>query len=617
MNERIEDPDAWLAAKANTTVDELRARAADDGSRRRAYRAVPWSSELDRILALPRRDPDEGVDELTALLTDAFRTPWGGQTLRPRQALALAELYTCRGLLANIVAGGGKTLITYLGPVVLGAKRPLLIVPKNLEEETRHKFAALAKDWMGPDLEAYKIVGYEWLYNKRQGRIWDGDKVVQEDFLTRYAPDAVFLDEADAAKSPKAVVRKRLHRYKKKTGTPYAALSATFATMGIVDYAHISWWCLGLGTPIPDPDHVLALDDWSMALDNEVPERLRAGELLQLCQPAEVAAIRDEQDELRIVRVGYQRRLNETPGVILSPDEKLDGVALTLEPLDPGVGDPAVAAQFLELRTEGTLYNVLAADAKDAWRHARELTLGVHYYPDPPPPVDWLETRAAWGKWVRHVLSHNQLQIESEGQLKDAIRVGRVKDGGLLAEWEAVAPTFTLVTRPAWHSTEALDAAATWLAGHPRGVVWVEHVLFAERLAELTGVPYFADQGKDKDGRFILDHKGPCIASVSANHKGRNMQFNWAETLIMTFPQSPKRTEQMLARVHRPGQAAAEVRNWVWVGSVDVLEGIEKCKVNAEGIALREGGAQRVLYARSSLPTILNVMRRGGARWVK
>ena len=259
----------------------------------------------------------------------------------------------------------------------------------------------------------------------------------------------------------------------------------------------------------------------------------------------------------------------------------------------------------------------------EEWATSRELACDLHYRWDPPAPEAWRESRRECMSWVRSYLSTNRREITSWAQLKDAVAGGIVDDGGVIARWLAIEPTFTPNPVPVWHSTEALDAAAAWLAEHPRGVVWTEHRFFGQRLAERTGLPYFGEQGTDaRTGRFILNKnqhpsiEGPCILSSQSNGEGRNLQW-WHDMLFMTVPQNPIDVEQQIARLHRPGQKNA-VRVWIWIGCFELVAGYWLARQGAEAIAAREGGAQRILYATDlGMPSTEEIMRRGGPRWAK
>ena len=115
---------------------------------------VPETSELRRILSLPRRDwekDDPHIDldlpGLVKLLTEYLKTPDGQQVLRPVQAKALQDIHDIGGLFGPIPVGLGKTLISFLAAVVLEAERPLLVIPAKLRSKTALDFEDYKKHW--------------------------------------------------------------------------------------------------------------------------------------------------------------------------------------------------------------------------------------------------------------------------------------------------------------------------------------------------------------------------------------------------------------------------------------------------------------------------------------
>jgi hypothetical protein len=66
----------------------------------------------------------------------------------------------------------------------------------------------------------------------------------------------------------------------------------------------------------------------------------------------------------------------------------------------------------------------------------------------------------------------------------------------------------------------------------------------------------------DNTGRRIEKHDpkrdGSCIASIKANGTGRNLQV-WERCLVVCPPSDGVAWEQLLGRLHRPGQKADEV----------------------------------------------------------
>ncbi|WP_196301435.1 hypothetical protein, partial [Streptococcus pneumoniae] len=83
-----------------------------------------------------------------------------------------------------------------------------------------------------------------------------------------------------------------------------------------------------------------------------------------------------------------------------------------------------------------------------------------------------------------------------------------------------------------WHDDTALNVCLEWMK--KPGIVWVEHTLFGERLAQLSGCKYFGSQGLASDGQFIddADPNKAAIVSFDANKAGRNLQTKWNRNLV-------------------------------------------------------------------------------------
>ena len=73
------------------------------------------------------------VDQLTRLYARDPDAPT--QTLRPLQAAMLVQAIRGDGLVALAGCGSGKTLTSLLLPLVLGAERPLLILPAAMRAQ--------------------------------------------------------------------------------------------------------------------------------------------------------------------------------------------------------------------------------------------------------------------------------------------------------------------------------------------------------------------------------------------------------------------------------------------------------------------------------------------------
>lgn len=540
-------------------------------------RAVQRTSELDRVLALPRRDPRQNED-LAAALTARLVRPHqchpecakvnGRQVLalKPLQATALAEVHDHRGLFLQAPVGTGKTLVTALLRRLLGVERALLLVPAALKGKTVREFKKLAEHWdiLFPTIETYSRMS----------------RASTAELLDRFRPELIILDEGHFCKNTRAAVTRRIRRYLREhpeIGCVVVDLTGTGAKRSIRDFAHRMHWCMRERCPVPL--HESDLLDWSAAVDEKVPEksRLDAGALARLIEPGDGAGP-------EAVRRALGRRIFDTPGALRSSDPGVD-VSLYIECRDLPLSAEEDAA-FEQLRQAWvTPDGHPIADAVQLWRHARELALGFFMVWDPRPPRAWLQARAEWCAAVRDTLAHNRHGLDTEFQVADEVRTstGRHALTDVYEAWRGIKDSFVPNSVPVWVGSTALDAAAEWLRSKDgAGIVWTEHVPFAVRLAELARVPYFGAGGKDARGRPIEDCPGePCVASIASNGTGRNLQA-WSRAWVSSCKPTGTIWEQMLGRLHRPNQEADAVEFVVPLSCREVLNGFLQARRDAE-----------------------------------
>lgn len=611
---------AQVLAMTGLTLDQLRQESIPEAGGSEPER-VEDTPELRRILDLPRRPLTAG-ETIAEEMTEAFKTPWGTMRLRPIQALALHDIHIFGGLLGPMRVGSGKTLTTYLAPEVIPngpAKRPLLLVPAKLKKKTRREFEHLARHWMGPHPDRYRIETYELLGRPQAGDKLDKDgKVIQPGLLERYKPDVIVLDEAHKVKNKAAAVTRRLRRYlANHPNTIVIALSGTLIKRSIKDFAHVAEWCLPRMCPVPR--HHGDLEAWAGALDEKVNtfRRVEPGALTLFCNPEELAQIQyGGEAALTAVRQAFRRRLVETPGVVATQDGPLADCSLVVEECTPKALDPQVEHHFHILRSTGeTPTGMPCPDGITMKRHALEMALGFEYRWDPAPPAEWMEIRRAWSKFSREVIKWNRRGIDSEKQVKEAVDKGLYPDGGLLAKWRAIEPTFIPNTVAVWFSSEALDTAAHWLEEN-KGIVWCDHVAFAEALAKLTGLSYYGQKALDQNKRHVMDHPAgtPFIASIKSVGEGQNLQA-WSRNLVMSPPRAGLIWEQLLGRTHRDGQTAEEVTCDVyaacWEHADDFWQAMKDAKMRTDST----GQVDKLVYADVVFPEPDEINGRRGSRW--
>jgi hypothetical protein len=538
----------------------------DENKRERLRRAltrmaklgVQGSPEFERIKALPRRiwmteeiEGLGGLQDLVQELTNFLKMPQGQQTLRSIQAKILQEAHDLGGLFGPVPVGDGKTLITFLAPLLLGALRPLLIVPAKLRDKTYREFTELARHWQWHG--DMMVVSYEKL--SREG----GTEILEE-----RQPDLLICDEVHRAKNRQAAVTRRISTWMEEhPETKVVALSGTITTRSLRDFAHILRWCLPEHL-VPLPKSWRELEVWASAVDvikaHEGRWPTDPGVLLELCNVEEREQHRDG------VRSAVRRRIQETPGVVASEPSEVPASLNIILTLVEGYNE--VTESHAQGLLEGVKPNgdvILETDLAARWRISRTLTSGFWYAWDPPPPPEWLSRRSAWRKAAAEVLHKHTKGLESEALVAKASDQGKLGVDMLKVyrDWLDVRGLYKPNVVPRWVDDRMIQAVAKW-AGEHEGIIWVSEIALGERLEKELGLPYFHEMGKSSGGMFIEEAKpiGCIVASVASNYEGRNLQA-WNDNLITTPPPIGAVWEQLIGRSYRPGQEADEV--WVEV----------------------------------------------------
>lgn len=542
--------------------------------------------EFQRVKSLARRG--HVPDDMVQLLTSFLRTENGQQVLRYVQALALAEMADQRGAFLPMGVGAGKTLVCFLAALVLQARRPILMVSGGALEATKRKALYYSKNWKIPNY--LRVLSYQ-LISRQNG----------EALLERYNPDLIIFDECHRVKNRKAAVTKKfIRRFKAKPDMMCVAASGTISKRSLHDFAHIIWWCLKSGTPLPKEWH--ELEAWASALDERpnAMQRYRPGALLEFATHEEM-----DLDEYTTARRGFKRRLFETPGVVGTVEQGCDaslyikGTVLEHE--------PHMEEHWDRLRNKWELPDRWPmADGMQVWAKARELALGFYYRCDPRPPSDWWNARKTWVSFVREVLKDNRRNLDSQKQVALAcINHPEWYGDEEYKNWRLIRDTFKPNQVIEWLGESALAACISWLDKHG-GIVWVEHTMFGHTLSQLTGIPYFGQGGRTGRGLYIEDHKGPAILSLEANKEERNLQFRpeWTKNLVASWPPNGLKCEQMLGRSHRPLQEADEVHFWTLIGCYENIGSFDQSRKDA--IYLQDGvaGPQKLTIADIDMPEI-------------
>lgn len=456
----------------------------------------------------------------------------GTMALLPVQAVSLAESLLCDGLLSGVGVGHGKTLASLLIPRVMEAERPLLIVPNNCLPQTRYD----AKHVYGKHFNLpknLKLISYHMLSQAKNSKM-----------LEEYKPDVIIADEAHNLKAFSAARTKKFIRYMlENPEVKFFAMSGTLTKSSLHDYWHLSGLALGEGSPIPHSKY--ELDMWAQALDAGVPDYSRPspGALLRLCGPEDCGT------ELQKARSAFQRRLSDTPGVVMTETSSVD-IPIKIRAIQVPLHEE-MQPYMDQLHNEWvTPSGEELTESFQIWDIDRQLAQGFYYKWKYPAPEAWLKARKKWNSYVQRQLNRNIAGLDSPKQVKNVS--AHTKE---LQEWEAIQHTYRIINEPVYVNDFLIDAAVGWLKEHGQ-IAWVVHTAVGQRIAEKAGVPYFG--GGDVASYEILAHRGPCVASIAAHGTGKNLQ-RYDRALVVMPPPGGAVWEQLLGRLHRQGQLSDEV----------------------------------------------------------
>jgi hypothetical protein len=494
--------------------------------------SVLASAEFRRVEALDRVTEEEDLD-LVELLTEHLRTPGGTMTLRPIQARALAALFDYRGLLAAMSVGAGKTILSAVAGTLLESERILLLVPARLKAKTLRDFEVLADHWRMPEvrIESYEKIG----------------RVSGAEILANFRPDLLICDEVQALKNPRAAVTRRVWRFvvEHREEVIFVGMSGTIASRSLMDLHHILWMSLGPSS-MPLPAKTSEAKNWARCVDLKVTTRARPGALATWVEPGEPVT-------LDSVREAVGRRIFETPGVVRTTSDSV-GSAILIDAFEPvlPIEASSVIDEMIQTKTDPDGEPLLPPDL---WRHSRTLALGFWYRWREPGPEDWMDARRDWRRFVDDILDQEVAGFDSELQIANAVRRGKLEDYGRLRRWSAIRETFEPVSEPVWICDDVLRAVFDSVAAP--SILWVDQVATGRRLEAMSGLPFFHRLGRDKSGRAIedADPRESLIASLASNSEGRNLQA-WSRSIYLSPPSNGKTLEQSLGRTHRSGQEA-------------------------------------------------------------
>lgn len=554
-----------------------------------------WTTWIQSQLST-NPNPCEGAHETRDGMCSKCGTPL---RLSQMQAAALAPAYQGTGLFAPIVAGGGKTLISILIPSVYalrhGPAPSVLMTPASLRDEAHGAMTRYARHWRTLPM---RHLSYSELSHENQA-----------DILERWQPRLVICDEAHELQNSGGPRWSRIQKFRKfchERGLPQPLahlMSGSFENRSREEYWHLIRWALGGGNA-PAAQNVFEFRNWCRALDSKVKDRdrLAPGALLDLAPPAPEEA---ELSPISLARSRYGRRLLATRGVVGSRD------ALPKIPIKARVWkhDPTpeqqAASDHMRASNETPCGVPLDENplvrASELWRHDREISCGYYQRWTPPPPPEWKLARRMLNIVIHAVLDGRPWMTPAQAIAE--IDAGQWPSlANELAIWRRVEPTYSYVTEPVWITDNTLALAADWLE-RERGLCWVSHIPFGERLSQMTKIPYFHEEGESAAGVKIDMWDGPAIVSIKSCSRGFNLQgapdkkANHSKNLVVPSPTTNKDYEQLLARTHRRGQRADVIELTVMCALEGDYAALAQAQEDAECVSRTKQSLQRLQTA--------------------
>ncbi len=569
---------------------------------------VPWAppprhqGETSRIAALSR------VEYTPGAVAESLHRPDAPIRLLPIQGQCVEAMHATRtGLLAPIAAGRGKTIPALLAPVVLDCDFALVFTKAGIVAQMRRNYEALRSSF---DVRPIRIVSYDVLSRESSSRLLDQS-------VERFDPARVVIvcDEAHCIADPSSTRTRRVLRFARANpAVRWVILSGTLLKRSVEDFAHLAELALRDLSPLPSAGvygtrSLSHLASWSACIDKD--GRPAAEDWHTIAPLAHFAGVRFDglrgESRKSAARAAFAERLRTAPGVVMSLGDEVEA-ALRLRLLDDPEPPPEVQSALAILEDTGEdPGGEIHADPLSLWRKAREITAGYYYrwiWPAGAVDQEWLDARRAWNGAVRKELEH-RADVDHDSPLL----VSRTVEADLarMAAGERVELRRVHRTWPAWKrervkpepKTEAVwisdylvrDAVARAMSSKLPVIVWYFSGAVEDWLREHAPFPVYGS------GDTLPESPAhTCAASWRAHGTGRNLQA-WSVSLWLELPDGGDAWEQLLARQHRTGQDADEVRAIIYQHAESYRRNMREAERDARVVTEAMGAPVRLVYA--------------------
>jgi hypothetical protein len=627
---------AGLEAPPRAAVAVARPKTAFRTIRERFSKGeVEWSIDLERVKNLPRR-PKPEMESIIKDMTARLKKPEGTQTLREIQAWALFEAPRAGGLIALAQTGAGKSLLLTLMTMVFqpvqnpdGTWRPIravYFIPPSLRHQFLSEWDVYAKHWKMPNLAGGRwfvpglpvlhVVPYSQLSSPKSSAL-----------VEQIKPDLVLADECSTLASLESSRGIRMRRFMGNfPDCRFIGADATIVSDSVEDFWMPLLWALDMKSPVPVVESEMRR--WARAIDPASYEDgyFMPGKLMTFCEAGES------------VRSGFQRRLADTEGIVMTrenalgiplyfverrppamPDEIKKFLANLRREKDAGGWRRPDGEEFVEMTQVAACKKQLAEGCYMRWRFPRG---------EPDEVIEeWFSRRQNWNRELRAKMGRPEMHLDSRKLCWNA--AARWFDGGCpgcqrgpeephangcrerdehplwdsqtFIDWRKVKHTVQYVQETVWVSDWLLKDAAAWMKQEP-GIVWVDHPEFGRALEKLTGCRYYG--GGDEANKSIAEEfaevKGlsdrSIICSVAANFRGKNLQHSFSRCLVVSFPKSNEIVEQMIGRVFREGQKADKVVIDYYAHISEIQSSIDDARETAKFVWQTTGLDQKLRF---------------------
>ena len=490
-------------------------------------------SELQRLSRLP--DKEVRPPGYKAALEDWLRRPGSKASLLDEQAEALWEAMHAQGLVGALSVGSGKTLLSMLLPVVMGAKKPLILTRTTLVGKTFKEARGYAKDWYIPEFE---VISYNDL---SLGRVLEG---------TDY--DLIVADEAHKISRMQAARTKRLAEYiiKERKGDCYfCAITGTLENASLHDWYTLANLAFGHYTPIPHDWYIRDELDAYIRGTSTSPERMNA-------IWSKVFGEHDPEHPGKAFRQYIQNK----PGFVVSSDMSCSaGIDVHLIS-DVEIPKPVTTALSYVERTWKDFDDNEIVSAAHMVDIQRNLLSGHGYKWASPPDKIWMDVKKLWDAEVRKRLKRPAKGRDTPRLVEKWVEENTPKDPvfQLWAKHRDYRPPPRV---PVWFSDYLLEDVVRRFKDAPEDPVLVFYsgTAVRDRLKEVGFLEvYGPGEAPPSEPRFPF-----TWVSRESHAEGHNLQA-WGRMVILEPPPTGTAFEQMLGRIHRTGQKRDEVQVYIY-----------------------------------------------------